>query len=54
MKKFDAKQEALHMIEWIRAWFEANGRTATAVIGIPRLRQSFCVRRWGHSVYSAC
>ena len=34
MKKFDAKQEALHMIEWIRAWFEANGRTATAGICI--------------------
>ena len=34
MKEFHAKQEAMHIIEWIRAWFEANGRTATAVIGI--------------------
>lgn len=34
MKEFDAKQHAQHIIEWIRAWFNANGPAATAVIGI--------------------
>ena len=34
MKEFDAKQHAGHIVGWIRDWFDANGRTATAVIGI--------------------
>ncbi|MBR4314958.1 MAG: NAD(+) synthase, partial [Lachnospiraceae bacterium] len=31
---FDAKVELNRIIEWIRNWFEKNGPTAKAVIGI--------------------
>ncbi len=31
---FDAKKTKIQAIEWIRAWFEANGKGCNAVVGI--------------------
>ena len=31
---FDAAKEKEHIIEWIRKWFEENGPSANAVVGI--------------------
>ncbi len=33
-KEFDALKERKAIVEWIRAWFEANGKGAGAVLGI--------------------
>lgn len=34
MKSFDAKQVKDQVVQWIRDWFEANGKGCNAVIGI--------------------
>jgi NAD+ synthase len=34
MMNFDAKKEKENIVKWIREWFEENGPTATAVVGL--------------------
>ena len=58
MYRFDAEKTAGRIIEWIREWFEENGKGCSAVVGISGGKDSsvtaaLCVKALGKDVSAA-